>query len=210
MRPTPAELRASYGRTVPDLVGPGVRLLIVGINPGLWSGATGAHFARPGNRFYPALHAAGLTGHPIDASAGLTEADRAHLLAPGLGITNLHPLATARADEVSAVQLREGVARLEHLVAALQPAVVAVAGITAYRTAFRRHRATAGRQPEALAGAELWVVPNPSGLNAHETVASLGAAFAEVATAAGIMPHPALPPGTEPRPTPPRPSTDAR
>ncbi len=161
MRPTPAELRASYGRTVPDLVGPGVRLLIVGINPGLWSGATGAHFARPGNRFYPALHAAGLTGHP---------------------------LATARADEVSAADLRDGVARLERLVAEVRPAVVAVAGITAYRTAFRRPRATAGRQPETLAGAELWVVPNPSGLNAHETVASLAAAFAEAATAAGIDP----------------------
>ncbi len=187
MRPTPAELRAAHGRTVPDLVGPGVRLLVVGINPGLWSGATGAHFARPGNRFFPALHAAGLT-RQVDASAGLTDADRAHLLDRGIGITNLHPLATARADEVSAAQLRDGVARLEGLVAEVRPAVVAVAGITAYRTAFRRPRAAAGRQPEDLAGAELWVVPNPSGLNAHETVASLAAAYAEAATAAGIAP----------------------
>lgn len=187
MRPTPAELRAAHGRTVPDLVGPGVRLLIVGINPGLWSGATGAHFARPGNRFFPALHAAGLTRR-IDASAGLTDADRAHLLARGIGITNLHPLATARADEVSAADLRDGVARLERLVAEVRPAVVAVAGITAYRTAFRRPRAAAGRQPEVVAGAELWVVPNPSGLNAHETVASLAAAYAAAATAAGIAP----------------------
>jgi TDG/mug DNA glycosylase family protein len=188
MRPTPAELRAAHGRTVPDLVAPGVRLLIVGINPGLWSGATGAHFARPGNRFFPALHAAGLTGHLIDASAGLSEDDRTHLLARGLGITNLHPLATARADEVSAEDLRDGVARLERLVVELRPHVVAVAGITAYRTAFRRPRAAAGRQPEDLAGAELWVVPNPSGLNAHETVVSLAAAYAEAASAAGIAP----------------------
>lgn len=186
MRPTPAELRAARGRTVPDVLAPGLRLLIVGINPGLWSGATGAHFARPGNRFYPALHAAGITRHPIDASAGLSEADRAHLLARGVGITNLHPHATARADEVTPAQLRDGVARLEHLVAEHRPRVVAVAGITAYRTAFRRPRATAGRQPERFAGAELWVVPNPSGLNAHETVASLAAAFADAAVAAGI------------------------
>jgi len=186
MRPTPAELRAARGRTVPDVLAPGLRLLIVGINPGLWSGATGAHFARPGNRFYPALYAAGITGHPIDASAGLSEADRAHLLARGVGITNLHPHATPRADEVTPAQLRDGVARLERLVAACRPRVVAVAGITAYRTAFGRSRATAGRQPERLAGAELWVVPNPSGLNAHETVASLAAAFADAAVAAGI------------------------
>ncbi|MGM0385753.1 MAG: mismatch-specific DNA-glycosylase [Actinomycetota bacterium] len=188
MRPTPAELRAAHGRTVPDLLGPGVRLLFVGINPGLWSGATGAHFARPGNRFFPALHAAGLTGYVVDASAGLSEADRAHLLSRGIGITNLHPLATARADEVSDAELREGVARLTRLVAEFRPAVVAVAGITAYRTAFRRPRAMAGRQGEVLADAELWVVPNPSGLNAHETVASLAAAYAEVAAAAGIDP----------------------
>ncbi len=186
MRPSRAELRAAYGRTVPDVIGPGIRLLIVGINPGLWSGATGAHFARPGNRFYPALFAAGLTDHLIDASAGLSAADRAHLIDRGIGITNLHPSATARADEVTATQLRDGVARLERLVAEYRPRVVAVAGITAYRTAFRRPRATAGRQAEDLAGAVLWVVPNPSGLNAHETVDSLAAAFADAAVAAGI------------------------
>lgn len=190
MRPTAAELRASYGRTVPDLLGPGVRLLVVGINPGLWSGAAAAHFARPGNRFFPALHAAGLTDHPIDASAGLSDADRKHLLDRGIGITNLHPFATARADELTAAQLRDGVGRLERIVREHRPRVVAVAGITAYRTAFRQPHAASGPQPGRFAGAELWVVPNPSGLNAHETVASLAAAFAEVAAAAGIEPLP--------------------
>lgn len=144
MRPTSADLRAARGGTVPDLVGPGVRLLIVGINPGLWSAAVGAASRTPGNRFYRALHAAGLT-RLLDAAAGLSVDDQRHLHERGIGITNLHPRATARAEEVSAAELRAGVVRLERLVAQLQPVVVAIAGITAYRTAFRRPRAVMGR-----------------------------------------------------------------
>ena len=182
---TRAELESFRDAEVPDLVGPGLRLLFVGINPGLWTAATQTHFAHPVNRFYPALLAAGIIDHPIDPSAGMTDADRAALVARGLGITNLVRRATARADELTRAELVEGGTRLEAFVAEHRPRVVAVAGITAYRSAFRRPGAVLGRQPEDLAGAELWVVPNPSGLNAHETVASLATAYAEAARAAG-------------------------
>ncbi len=182
-----AVLESFRGKGVPDLVGPGVRLLFVGINPGLWTAATGAHFARPGNRFYPALAAAGITAYVIDASDGMKEADRKHLLARGVGITNLVNRATVRADELGLEELREGAERLERNVTEWMPAVVAVAGITAYRQAFGRPGAVSGRQPEDLADAELWVVPNPSGLNAHSTLASLAEAYREPARAAGIL-----------------------
>ncbi|WOP19180.1 mismatch-specific DNA-glycosylase [Raineyella sp. LH-20] len=185
-RPTPADLAAAAGRTIPDILPDPLRLLVVGINPSLWSGATGAHFARPGNRFWPALHAAGITDHVIDCTAGMRPDDRAALEILGLGITNLVDRATARADELTADEIRAGAARLERTVAARHPRVVAVVGIAAYRTGFRRPKARAGRQPEDLAGAELWVLPNPSGLNAHETVASLAAAYGAAADAAGI------------------------
>jgi len=180
-------LESFYGKGVEDLVGPGLRLLLVGINPGLWTAATGAHFARPGNRFYPTLAAAGITEYVIDASDGMKTADREHLLARGVGITNLVNRATARADELGVEELREGAVRLERNTATWRPTVVAVAGITAYRQAFGRPRAVAGRQPENVAGAELWVVPNPSGLNAHATLASLAEAYREPALAAGIL-----------------------
>ena len=185
---TRAELLAFQDAVVPDLVGPDLRLLFVGINPGLWTAATGAHFARPGNRFYPALAAAGITDHVIRAGEGIAEADRNHLVSRGLGITNIVARATARADELSRAELREGAERLIERVAAWAPRVVAVAGITAYRFGFERPKATLGRQPETAAGAELWVVPNPSGLNAHDTVARLAAAYREPARAAGVLP----------------------
>ena len=185
---TRAELDAFRDAEVPDLVGPSVRLLFVGINPGLWTAATQSHFARPGNRFYPALLAAGIIERPIDAGGGMTDADRDHLLERGIGITNLSPRATARADELTTEELRAGGERLRRLVEQVGPRVVAVAGITAYRQAFGEPRAVAGRQPVALAGAELWVVPNPSGLNAHHTVATLADAYAEPARAAGLLP----------------------
>lgn len=184
---TRAELEAFRDKVVPDLIGPGCTLLFVGINPGLWTAATGAHFARPGNRFYPALYRAGIVTHPIDASEGMRESDRAHLLDRGVGITNLAPRATARADELTVEELRDGGRRLEETVALYRPKVVAVAGITAYRQAFDRRKATSGPQRDDLAGVPLWVVPNPSGLNAHETVESLAAAYAEPARAAGIL-----------------------
>lgn len=186
-RPTRADLAAAAGRTIPDILPTPLRLLVVGINPGLWSGATGAHFARPGNRFWPALYAAGITDHLIDATAGMAPGDRAALEAIGLGITNLVARASARADELSTAEIRAGAARLERTVGAHRPRVVAIVGIGAYRTGFRRPKARPGRQPEDLADAELWVLPNPSGLNAHETVASLAEAYGAAADAAGIV-----------------------
>ena len=193
MRFTSAELEAYRGHEVPDLVGPGLKLLFVGINPGLWTAAVQTHFAHPTNRFYPALAAAGITEHEVDRVAGMTDADRAHLIERGVGITNLVPRATARASELSREELREGGERLLRFVAEHRPKVVAIAGVTAYREAFGERGAVLGRQPDTLdsaeqwSGAALWVVPNPSGLNAHETVATLAAAYAAAATDAGVI-----------------------
>ena len=184
---TRAELDAFRGAVVPDLVGDDVRLLFVGINPGLWTAAVQTHFAHPVNRFYPALLAAGIIDRPIDAATGMTDADREYFVGRGLGITNLVARASARADELSSAELRDGGARLVERVAAWRPAVVAIAGITAYRAAFGARTARPGRQPEPIAGAELWVVPNPSGLNAHETIATLATAYRAAAEAAGVV-----------------------
>jgi double-stranded uracil-DNA glycosylase len=182
------ELESYRDREVPDLVGEvPPRLVFVGINPGLWTAATQTHFAHPGNRFYPALHRAGLTDRVLDRVEGLTDEDRRHLTDRGIAITNLVTRATAKASELTRDELRAGgtalVARLE----AWQPSVVAVAGVTAYRSAFGRPKAQLGRQDEGLAGAELWVVPNPSGLNAHETADSLAAWYRQVGEAAGLV-----------------------
>ena len=186
-----AELESYYGAVVPDLLPTApehdLRLLFVGINPGLWTAATQTHFAHPANRFYPALLKGGVITEPIDPAGGMDDAQRDVLRARGIGITNLVPRATAKASELGTAELKEGGAALTALVERLQPRVVAVAGITAYRTAFGRPKAVMGRQPETLGGAELWVVPNPSGLNAHETSATLAAAYAEVGRAAGVV-----------------------
>ena len=182
-----AELEFFRGAEVSDLIGPGLRLLFVGINPGLWTAATQTHFAHPGNRFYPALLQAGIINRVVDRAQGCTEEDRAHLIGRGIGITNLVGRATARADELSPVEIRAGATRLSGLVAQLRPTVVAVAGVTSYRIGFGQPEARVGRQPELLGGAQLWVVPNPSGLNAHETRDSLAAAYAEPARAAGVI-----------------------
>lgn len=190
---TRAELEEYRGCEVEDLVGPGLKLLFVGINPGLWTAAVQTHFAHPTNRFYPALAAAGITDYEVDRAAGMTDADRAHLIARGIGITNLVRRASARASELSAEELREGGERLLRFVAEQQPKVVAIAGISAYRDAFGERAAVLGRQPETLdsalhwSDAALWVVPNPSGLNAHETVATLAAAYAAPAIEAGVI-----------------------
>ena len=181
-----SELEAHRGRPVDDLLGPGLRLLLVGINPGLRTAAVNAHFARPGNRFWPALYRAGIVDHVIDASRGLAPTDAALLVARGIGITNLVNMATARADELSAEQLQAGTERLAARVCETMPRVVGVLGLTAYRQAFRRPKAQAGRQPEGFEGAELWVVPNPSGLNAHASLSSLAAACRELAISAGV------------------------
>ncbi|GAA5015925.1 mismatch-specific DNA-glycosylase [Actinopolymorpha pittospori] len=183
---TRAQLEAFRGHTLPDLVAPDVRLLFVGINPGLLTVAVQSHFGRRGNRFYPALFRAGIIDRLIDASGGYAEEDRSHLLARGIGITNLVARATARADELTAAELVAGADDLRRRVGALAPKVVAILGVTAYRTAFGRPRTAVGRQPEDLGGSQLWVVPNPSGLNAHATVASLAMAYRDVAVAAGL------------------------
>jgi TDG/mug DNA glycosylase family protein len=173
-RPTDAELQAAYGREIPDLVGPGLRLLLVGINPSLWSGWSGHHFGRPSNRLWPTLHESGLTPRRLGPEDG------AVLLAAGIGITNLVARATARADQLSADEIRAGLPRLRRLVAEWRPEVVAVLGVTAYRLAFARPSAKVGPQPELLEGARVWVLPNPSGLNAHYQQADLTAEYARL------------------------------
>lgn len=162
-----------------------LRLLIVGINPGLWTAAVNAPFARPGNRFWPSLHRAGLTEHVVDASTGLSAGNERQLLSRGIGVTNLVGRATARADELTREELRVGGERLVERARELRPGVVAVAGITAFRVAFVKPKAAMGPQdttairgwPEDMA---LWVVPQPSGLNAHETIDSLAARWRAV------------------------------
>ncbi len=186
---TRAQLEAFRDVAIPDLAGPGMRLLLCGINPGLWAAATGTHFAHPGNRFYPALAAAGILPAFPNIGEGMTAADREAVIARGVGITSLVHRATARADELAKHELHEGAEILAENVARWQPRVVAIVGITAFRIAFERPKAATGRQIETLVGAELWVVPNPSGLNAHDTVASLAAAYAEPARAAGLLPQ---------------------
>ncbi len=183
---TRAELKAFTGATLPDLIADGVRLLFVGINPGLRSVAVQGHFAPRGNRFYPALLRAGITDHLIDASAGLAPADRDYLLRRGLGITSLVKRATASADEITPAELAEGAKTLDAKIVRFRPRAVAILGVTAYRTAFAKPGAVLGRQPEDLRGSQLWVVPNPSGRNAHAPLDTLAAAYREVAQAAGL------------------------
>jgi TDG/mug DNA glycosylase family protein len=178
-RPTPADLAAATNQTIPDLTAPGLRVLFSGINPGLYSAATGYHFARPGNRFWPALHQAGFTGRV------LRPCEQDQLPGLGLGITNVVARATARADELTQEELREGGRLLRAKVMQLSPAWLAVVGVTAYRTAFGHARATVGAQPESLNSTRLWVLPNPSGLNAHWNAQALAAEFARLRAAAG-------------------------
>jgi TDG/mug DNA glycosylase family protein len=181
------QLNTFRGGTVPDLLGPDVRLLFVGINPGLQTVAVQAHFARRGNRFYPALFRSGILDRLIDASTGFRPEDRAHLESRGVGITSLVAGASARADELGADQLVEGAGLLRARVRVIRPKVVAMLGISAYRVAFNQPKAVLGPQAGGIEGAELWVVPNPSGLNAHASLADLVAAYREPAIAAGLQ-----------------------
>jgi TDG/mug DNA glycosylase family protein len=171
-RPTPAELQAAAGTTVPDLVGPGLRLLVCGINPGLWSGAVGHHFARPGNRFWKVMHLAGFTPEQLDPS------EERRLLDYGIGITNLVPRATAAASELTSEELRQGAARVARVVGATGAGWVAFLGMGAYRTAFGRPDAQIGEQPERLGTAQVWLLPNPSGLQARYQLPELVELFA--------------------------------
>jgi TDG/mug DNA glycosylase family protein len=171
IRPSPTDLQAAVGRAIPDVIAPGLRVLFVGINPGLYSGATGRHFARPGNRFWPTLHQAGFT--PRQLAPDEPEA----LLALGIGITNIVNRTTATAAELSRDELTAGAGRLEETAAAFRPSAIAILGVTAYRTAFERPNAAIGRQDQRIGDAETWVLPNPSGLNAHYQLPELVALF---------------------------------
>ena len=171
-RPSAGDLAAARERTIPDVIEPGLDVLFCGINPGTWSGALGQHFARPGNRFWPTLHRSGFTPRQLRPD------EQNELLSYGLGVTNLVPRTTARADELGRDEIVRGVTRLAGLVADYEPAWVAVLGVTAYRLGFGRARASVGRQAETLANAGIWVLPNPSGLNAHYQLDALTAEFA--------------------------------
>jgi TDG/mug DNA glycosylase family protein len=177
-RPSKADLAAAADRTIADVIGPDPRVLFCGINPGLYSAATGWHFGRPGNRFWPALHRSGFTPEQLHPSA------QASLIGLGLGITNIVSRASARADELSAAELVAGAAALADKATLFRPRWVAVLGVTAYRTAFGRRRAVLGPQQETLGPARLWILPNPSGLNAHYQLDGLAAAFAALREAA--------------------------
>jgi TDG/mug DNA glycosylase family protein len=176
-RPTAAEVAAAAGRTIPDVVGPGLRVLFSGINPSLYSAATGHHFARPGNRFWPALHRSGFTPELLHPSR------QSGLPALGLGITNVVARTTARADELSPAELIAGGEILAALVTHCKPRYLAVLGVTAYRTAFGRRAAVIGPQDDTIGGVPVWVLPNPSGLNAHFQLDDLAREFAALRAA---------------------------
>ncbi len=161
---------------LPPIVAPGLKVLFVGINPGLRSAEVGHNFARPGNRFWGALHASGFTPRLLTPEEDVTLPDH------GLGITNIAPRPTRAAAELSAEELREGAAELEQLVTELQPRLVAIVGVTAYRTAFGRRDAQLGLQPDTIGGRPVWILPNTSGLNAHHTPAGFARLFAEART----------------------------
>ena len=164
--------------TVPDLVAPEPAVLFCGINPGLWSAATGLHFARPGNRFWKVLAGAGFTDGVLDPS------QQSRLPALGIGITNLVTRATAAAAELTTPELRAGALELEEKVVRWRPGFVAFVGMQAYRTALRRPRAAIGRQPDTFGGAAAWLLPNPSGLQARYQLAEMIDAFSELQRAA--------------------------
>ncbi|HYC99708.1 MAG TPA: G/U mismatch-specific DNA glycosylase [Phycisphaerales bacterium] len=180
-KPTAAQLAAANGKcTVPDVVGPGMRVLFVGINPGLWSGATGHHFARPGNRLWPALHRAGLTPHQFHPS------EDGRLLELGLGMSKLVTRATATAAELSDEEMRRGGARIRRLVRKWRPGVVCFLGLGAYKQAYGLKRVTLGLQAEPFEGAALWVLPNPSGLNANHQLPDYVRMFTQLREATGL------------------------
>jgi TDG/mug DNA glycosylase family protein len=177
-RPTRDQIAAARDASVPDIIGPNLRVLFVGINPGLYSGAVGHHFARPGNRLWKTLQGAGFTERV------LSPFEEHELLAGGIGITNLVDRATATADELEREELRGAVDRLVAKVERHRPRFLAFLGLTAYRTAFDRSGATVGPQEESVAGSRVWLLPNPSGLNAHYQVPDLVRVFAELRRAA--------------------------
>ena len=173
-RPAPADLAAARDTTIPDVIAPGLAVLFTGINPGLYSAATGYHFARPGNRFWPALHRSGFTPRLFRPE------EQVQLLGLGLGITNVVTRATARASELRPAEFTGGARLLAGKVQQLRPAWLAVLGVTAYRAAFGQPSAAVGLQQEVIGTTRIWVLPNPSGLNALWTTPKLVAAFRDL------------------------------
>jgi TDG/mug DNA glycosylase family protein len=173
-KPTRAQIVAAYGKSVRDLLQPGLAVLFCGINPSLYSAAVGHHFARPGNRFWPAIHAAGFTERL------LSPFEERLLLDSGQGITNLVRRATATADELTAEELLAGAKVLERKLRRYQPGAVAFLGVGAYRTAFARPKAGHGRQAGRFGDTQVWVLPNPSGLNANYQIADLARIYGEL------------------------------
>jgi double-stranded uracil-DNA glycosylase len=176
-KPTPEEIRAANGKTVPDIIAPNLHVLFCGINPSLYSAAVGHHFARPGNRFWRSLHGAGFTERL------LTPFEDGELLQFGYGLTNIVERATARADELDPEELVTGHQQLAAKVQHYRPRFLAVLGISAYRTAFKRPKAIMGQQDESLHEAIVWVLPNPSGLNAHYQLDDLKRVYRELLVA---------------------------
>lgn len=173
-KPTKEDLQAAWGKAIPDVIGPGLQVLFVGINPSLYSGATGFHFARPGNRFWPAIHRAGFTPRVLHPS------ENAVLLEHGCGVTNIVNFATTAATDLTAEQLREGAEELRRKISRFRPRNVAFLGISAYRTAFGVKKASIGEQPESIGESRLWVLPNPSGLNAHYRLDDLADLYSQL------------------------------
>jgi TDG/mug DNA glycosylase family protein len=173
-KPTKEELLAAQGKTIPDVIAHGLNVLFCGINPGLYSGAVGHHFARPGNRFWPTLYAAGFTERL------LSPFEERELLKGGYGITNIVDRATARADELSIQELIDGGGHLKAKALRYKPKVIAIVGISAYRVAFDCPKATLGQQSKMIGGSVVWVLPNPSGLNAHYKPKDLALLFREM------------------------------
>lgn len=176
-KPTKQQLLGAEGKTVRDVIAPRLRVLFCGINPGLYTAAVGHHFARPGNRFWPALHAGGFTDRL------LSPFDERELLKSGYGITNVVMRTSATADQLSREELREGGQLLAAKVRKYRPQVLAILGLGAYRTAFEKPKAVTGRQEEMIAETVIWVLPNPSGLNAHYQAKQLANLFSELRTA---------------------------
>jgi double-stranded uracil-DNA glycosylase len=178
-RPTRADLIAAKKKTVPDLIAPELDVLFCGINPGLYTAAIGHHFGRPGNRFWPALFAAGFTDRLLDPR------ESRELLKLGYGITNLVARATNAADELTKKELVAGAKVVTEKVLKYKPRFLAVVGISSYRVAFDRPKAALGLQPETIGETKLWVLPNPSGLNAHYRPKDLARVFGELREAVG-------------------------
>jgi double-stranded uracil-DNA glycosylase len=173
MKPTKVELANAVGTTMPDIIAPNLRILFCGINPSVYSAVVGHHFARPGNRFWPALHNAGFTPRLFKPS------EDQELLTYGYGITNIVNRATVAAADLDLDEFAQGGQQLRAKIALYQPAILAVLGISAYRVAFNQPRAVLGQQPETIGATSIYVLPNPSGLNAHYTPADLARVYRE-------------------------------